>query len=44
VFLIYVGEEEPVVNGYTDASFQTDADDSLSQLGFVFMINGGAVS
>ena len=44
MFLIYVGEEEPVVNGYTDASFQTDTNDSQSQSGFVFMINGGEVS
>ena len=28
VFLIYGGEEELVVNGYTDASFQTNIDDS----------------
>ena len=30
--------------GYTDASFQTDMDDSQSQSGYVFTINGGAVS
>ena len=44
MFLIYGGEEELVVNGYTDASFQTNMDDSQSQSGFVFTINGGAVS
>jgi len=44
VFLIYGGEEELVVNDYTDASFQTDIEDSHSQSGFVFTINGGAVS
>ena len=33
-----------VVMGYTDASFQTDKDDSKSQSGFVFKVNGGAVS
>ena len=44
VFLVYGGEEELVVMGYTDASFQTDKDDSKSQSGFVFTINGGAVS
>jgi hypothetical protein len=44
VFLIYGGEEELVVRGYTDASFQTDADDSQSQSSFVYTINGGAVS
>ena len=44
VFLVYGGEEELVVNGYTDASFQTDKDDYNSQSGFVFILNGGAVS
>jgi hypothetical protein len=44
VFLVYEGEEVLVVNGYTDAIFQTDTDDSQSQSGFVFTINGGAVS
>jgi len=44
MFLVYGGEEELVVNGYTDASFQTDPDDSQSQSGFVFTLNGGAVS
>ena len=44
MFLVYGGEEELIVNGYTDASFQTDTDDSQSQSGYVFTINGGAVS
>ena len=43
-FLIYGGEEELVVNGYTDPSFQIDKDDFRSQSGFVFCLNGGAVS
>ena len=43
-FLIYGGSEELVVKGYTDASFQTDQDDSKSQSGYVFCLNGGAVS
>ena len=38
VFLVYGGEEELVVTGYTDASFQTDKDDSKSQSGYVFII------
>ncbi|XP_050877692.1 secreted RxLR effector protein 161-like [Lathyrus oleraceus] len=42
-FLIYGGQEELVVIGYTDASFQTDKDDSRSQSGYVFCLNGGAV-
>ena len=44
MFLVYGGEEELVVTDYTDASFQTDNDDSKSQSGFVFKVNGGAVS
>jgi hypothetical protein len=44
VFLIHGIEEELTVTGYTDASFQTDKDDSKSQLEFVFTLNGGAVS
>ena len=44
VLLVYGGEEELVVTGYTDASFQTNKDDSKSQSGFVFKVNGGAVS
>ena len=44
MILVYGGEEKLVVNGYTDASFQTDIDDSQSQSGFVFTINGGVVS
>jgi hypothetical protein len=44
MFLVYGGEEELVVTGYTDASFQTDQDDSKSQSGYIFTINGGAVS
>ena len=44
VFLVYGGEEELVVTGYTDANFQTDKDDSKYQSGFVFKIKGGAVS
>jgi len=43
-FLVFGGEEELVVKGYTDAGFQTDKDDSRSQAGFVFCLNGGAVS
>jgi hypothetical protein len=30
--------------GYVDASFDTDPDDSRSQTGYVFKVNGGAVS
>ncbi|KAI3703981.1 hypothetical protein L1987_74182 [Smallanthus sonchifolius] len=45
MFLIFGGvKEELTVRCYTDASFQTDRDDSRSQSGFVFTLNGGAVS
>ena len=44
MFLVYGGEEALGVKGYTDASFQTDLDDSKSQSGYVFLVNGGAVS
>ena len=43
-FLVYGGDEELVVNGYVDASFDTDPDDSKSQTGYVFRLNDGAVS
>jgi hypothetical protein len=44
VFLVFGGEEELIVKGYNDASFQTDVDDSKSQSSFVFCLNGGATS
>ncbi|KAK9723674.1 hypothetical protein RND81_05G017000 [Saponaria officinalis] len=43
-FLVYGGENELVVTGYTDASFQSDKDDFRSQSDFIFCLNGGAVS
>ena len=43
VFLIY-GDGDLIVGGYTDASFQSDRDDSKSQLGYVFTLNGGTIS
>src|SRR5665213_1128624 len=43
-FLVYGGEDNGlVVTGYTNASFQTCTDDFLSQSGYVFCLNGGAV-
>src|SRR4051812_19226679 len=44
MFLVYGGEEELVAKCYVDASFDTDPDDSKSQSGYVFLMNGGAVS
>ena len=44
MFLIYGGDEELVVKGYIDASFDTDLDDSKSQTEYAYILNGGAVS
>jgi len=44
MFLVYGCDKELVVNGYVDASFDTDPDDYKSQTGYVFLLNGGAVS
>ena len=45
MFLVYGGlEDDLVVNGYTDASFQSDKDDFRLQSGYVFCLNGGVVS
>ncbi|PKI73043.1 hypothetical protein CRG98_006538 [Punica granatum] len=44
VIFLVLGEEELVVRGYTDASFQIDKDDSRSQSGYGFCLNGGAMS
>ncbi|KAL1223092.1 Retrovirus-related Pol polyprotein from transposon TNT 1-94 [Cardamine amara subsp. amara] len=38
------GSDELVVSGFTDASFQTDKDDFRSQSGYVFCLNGSAIS
>ena len=44
MFLVYGGDEVLVVKGYVDASFDTDLNDSKSQTGYVYILNGGAVS
>jgi len=45
MFLVYGGcDEDLIVKGYVDASFNTDPDGSKSQTGYIFMLNGGAVS
>ncbi|KAL0413830.1 UNVERIFIED_CONTAM: Retrovirus-related Pol polyprotein from transposon TNT 1-94 [Sesamum radiatum] len=43
MFLIY-GGGQLILEGYSDASFQLDDDDSKSQSGFVFKFNGGVVA
>ena len=40
MFLVYGGAKELDVNGYVDASFDIDPDDSKSQSGYVFILNG----
>ena len=42
MFLDYGGDKRFVVNGYVDASFDTDLDDSKSQCGHILKV--GAVS
>ncbi|WCJ31607.1 Retrovirus-related Pol polyprotein from transposon TNT 1-94 [Euphorbia peplus] len=42
-FLVFGGDDELIVSGYTDVGFQTDADKQQSQSGFVFVLNGGAI-
>ncbi|KAL1300255.1 hypothetical protein AAHE18_18G165400 [Arachis hypogaea] len=42
-FLIY-GDSELIRKGFTGASFASDKDDSKSTSGYVFTLNGGAVS
>ncbi|XP_075110465.1 secreted RxLR effector protein 161-like [Nicotiana tabacum] len=42
-FLIY-GDSELKLEGYTDASFSSNRDDSKSISAYVFTLNGGAVS
>ena len=44
MFLVSGGNNELKLYGYSDASFQTDRDDSCSQSGLVFLLNGGAVT
>ncbi|KAL0313117.1 UNVERIFIED_CONTAM: Retrovirus-related Pol polyprotein from transposon TNT 1-94 [Sesamum radiatum] len=43
MFLIY-GDGELILEGFSDASFQSDDDDAKSQSSFVFNLNGGVVA
>ena len=43
-FLIYGGEEKLVVKGNMNASFQSNKDDSRSQLSYVFYLNDNAIN
>ncbi|KAL0405849.1 UNVERIFIED_CONTAM: hypothetical protein Slati_3898800, partial [Sesamum latifolium] len=42
MFLFY-GDGELILDGYSDASFQSDDDDAKSQSDFIFKLNGGVV-
>ena len=42
--LVLGGSDDLKVSGYTDASFQTNRDNGRSQSGWVFLLNGGAVT
>nr|GEV70163.1 retrotransposon protein, putative, Ty1-copia subclass [Tanacetum cinerariifolium] len=44
-FLVFDGDREADirVNYYCDAGFETDRDDTKSQIGYIFILNGGAV-
>ncbi|KAM1529835.1 hypothetical protein ACFX1Z_018995 [Malus domestica] len=44
MFLVYEGATELRVEAYTDADFQSNVDDRSSNFGYVFTLNGGAVS
>ena len=44
MFLDFGADKELVVNGYVDASFDNYPDDSKLQTGYIFILNGGAVS
>ncbi|KAM1543967.1 hypothetical protein PS2_013233 [Malus domestica] len=44
MFLVYGGATELRVEAYTDVDFQSDVHDRSSNSGYVFTLNGGAVS
>ena len=43
IFLVYGGSDLKL-EGYSDSSFQSNPNDSKSTLGYVFTLNGRAVS
>ncbi|KAL0355419.1 UNVERIFIED_CONTAM: Retrovirus-related Pol polyprotein from transposon TNT 1-94 [Sesamum radiatum] len=43
MFLVY-DDGKLILEGYSDASFQSNEDDAKSQSGFVFKLNGGVVA
>jgi hypothetical protein len=43
LILIYGSEEHLTITGYYDTSFRTNCDDSKSQIGYIYILNGGAI-
>ena len=43
IFLVYGGSDVKL-EGYSDSSFQSDLDDSKSTSGYIFTLNGRAIS
>jgi hypothetical protein len=43
LILIYGSEEHLTITGYYDTSFRTNYDDSKSQIGYIYILNGGAI-
>ncbi|KAI5343098.1 hypothetical protein L3X38_010974 [Prunus dulcis] len=44
MFLVYGRNPELLVEGYTNSNFEFDVDDRKSTSGYVFTLNGGAIS
>ena len=44
IFLIFGGEEELRIHGFTDSDFMLDVDDRKSTLGCVFLCNRGSMN
>ena len=44
MFLVYGGNPELLVEGYIDSDFESNVDDRKSTSGYVFTLNGGAIS
>ena len=44
LFLVFGGDSELNLEGYSDADFMTDPDDRWSTSGHVFLCNNGAIS
>ena len=44
MILVFGGKDELNVSGYSDANFQTDQENSYSQAGWLFLLNGGAMT